>query len=194
MKSIFAFYQSIPGVRQEVEMSISNVWKATWTKHGWNPLMLNRSHASSCTHYHRVMAKLLRSPIGGSPLISHARIVRWCALYGAGGGWMSDYDLINLGVTPEHADHFEALGSLHINDDGPARLFFATRTMADSVIRRFLNEELVANGILLPEAEILGHKSLIAPLLALTFHPSHRGTPKLTQVENVLNPPGLDEK
>jgi len=194
MKSIFAFYQSVPAIRQEIEMSLANVWKATWTKHGWNPLMLNRSHAQNCTHYHRIMAKLLRSSIGGSPHLCHARIVRWCALHGAGGGWMSDYDLINLGFTPNDSDNYESMGSLHVNDDGPARLFFATKGMADSVLRRFLNEELVINGMLRPEAHILQHTSVLHSALAKTFHPTHGGTAKLTQIENALNPPEIDEE
>jgi len=92
MKTIHGYYESIPTVRQEEEFSCANFWKSSWTTHGWTPVMLNKTHAAASPLMRLLMVKCVRDSV---PQVVASRFTRWCALHAVGGGWMSDYDLLN---------------------------------------------------------------------------------------------------
>jgi hypothetical protein len=175
---VYAFYQSIPTADQPEEFACANWWKTSWAANGWDPVMLNRSHAQGSTLYNKMQQKLARSGIGQQWLQStiawfHARFSRWCALHAAGGGWMSDYDVLNIGLTPEMAKQ-HAEKTLLINS-GPAYLFYATKDHCANAIKKFLIEDLIEDGNVRFEFDILNAEPDTGTLFEHVIHVHSRG-------------------
>jgi len=198
MKKIYAYYESIPLSCQQEEFGCANYWKHSWTANGWEPVMLNRSHAQGSPLYLKMQAKLVKQALGISmdlrnqtPWIT-ARFVRWCALHAAGGGWMSDYDVANLGFTPEQADVHENYATIQINDDAPAYVFYATQDHCANAIKKFIQDDLIDGSKVLNEAQILGLKSGLHECLLLLHHAKSSGAEKRSDVMKSLTTP--DEK
>jgi hypothetical protein len=99
-----------------------------------------------------------------------ARFIRWCALYAAGGGWMTDYDVVNKKFTPETAKAYESHGTIHINGDEPAYIFYATKEHCANAIKKFVQEPLVEGNKVVDESEILGVESSLMSILELIHH------------------------
>jgi hypothetical protein len=157
---IYAYYQSISTGDQSEEFACANWWKTSWTANGWEPVMLNRSHAQGSPLYNKVQARIAQE-IRENPELTafapwlNARFTRWCALHAARGGWMADYDVLNLGLAPEAAK-MAAEGNTVLLNEGPAYLFYVTGDWCASAIRRFSGEELIRDGKIRSEADILG--------------------------------------
>lgn len=158
MKTIYAFYQSLALIDQTQEFAKANLWKESWTRAGWNPVMLNSSHAQISPLRIKLMTKLNQA----FPLIEaheykdliQMRYSRLCALHAAGGGWISDYDVLNLGFTPQIAEDLEK-NSIVIAGS-PAFLMWISKEIVGAAINKFLNSELVQNGKMLNEQEVFG--------------------------------------
>lgn len=159
--NIYAYYQSIPGSNQAEEFQAANHWKASWEKAGWNPVMLNRSHAQGSSLYNKLQQKLASTFHHDQRLVArsawhHARFTRWCALHAAGGGWMSDYDVLNIGLDPIAARNaVQDAGKTLFTNEGPAFLVYATGEHCAAAIRKMLSEDLVEDGVLRPEHDII---------------------------------------
>lgn len=153
MKTIHAYYESIPTIRQEEEFSCSNFWKGSWEKSGWNTLMLNKTHSSASPLFRMLMAKLVKESV--HPRIA-CRFTRWCALHAAGGGWMSDYDVLNKGFTPKMASEIEALHQLQLVAGAGSYIFYATKEKAEEVIRKFIDNPVSVDGWPKFESDICG--------------------------------------
>jgi len=134
MKQIFAYYESIPGSNQGDEFVCANHWKASWEANGWTCTMLNKSHATISPLLTKLMWHLIQMNIKGARA---ARYVRWCALHAAGGGWMSDYDVANLGFSKNEAEAMEKDGP-HLIVGEPCYLFYASKDHLGYMIKKFL--------------------------------------------------------
>ena len=167
MKTIYSYYQSFPNADQKEDFACSNIWKGSWERHGWNTVMLNKSHAATNRLYPRLMQKLIKSNLHDQEC---ARYIRWCALYAIGGGWMCDYDIANLGFSPEDADKVEKQCDLSIVKDENSYLFYATKGQAEEVIRTFTDRD-IKNGLNHKlESEILPHAGDLKEILSKVFH------------------------
>lgn len=119
--------------------------------------MLNRSHAQVSLKYNKLLQKLV-GELRHSQDLRHrfdwivARFVRWAALHASGGGWMSDYDVLNAGFTPEAAR--KHTGTISISD-GPAFLFYVTPEHAMNVINKFIAEDLADGKNIKNECSVL---------------------------------------
>jgi hypothetical protein len=158
MKTIYAFYQSLALIDQTQEFAKANLWKESWTRAGWKPVMLNSSHAQISPLRTKLMTKLNQA----FPFIEaheykdliQMRYSRLCALHAAGGGWISDYDVLNFGFTPKIAEDLEK-NSIVIAGS-PAVLMWISIEIVGAAINKFLNSELVQNGKMLNEQEVFG--------------------------------------
>lgn len=81
-----------------------------------------------------------------------ARFIRWCALHASGGGWMSDYDVLNIGFTPEAAN----INKTVVLSSKKPHLFYTSPEYAQYVINKFLSEDLVNENGIRSESDILG--------------------------------------
>jgi len=198
MKKIYAYYESIPLAHQPEEFGCANYWKHSWTENGWEPVMLNRSHAQGSPLYLKLQQKLVKQALGISMDLRNqiqwitARFARWCALHAAGGGWMSDYDVANLGFTTEQAEAYENDATIQINDDAPAYVFYATQDHCANAIKKFIQDDLIDGSKVFNEAQILGLKSGLHECLPLLHHAKSSGEVKRSDVMKSLTTP--DEK
>jgi hypothetical protein len=168
MKTIHAYYESVPMIRQEEEFSCANFWKTSWERRGWKTLMLNKTHAAASPLMRMLMQRYVNDAV---PQLFCSRFTRWCALHAAGGGWMSDYDLLNLGFTPDEAVEIEVLHPLQLVAGKRSYIFYATKEKTEEVIRKFIDGPLIVGGLPRPESEIVGHKKdFLSPMLTKLFH------------------------
>jgi len=199
MKKIYAYYQSIPLSNQQEEFSCANYWKHSWTANGWEPVMLNRSHAQGSPLYLKLQAKLVKQALGISMDLRNqvdwitARFVRWCALHAAGGGWMSDYDVANLGFTPEKAEEYEKSATIKINSFAPAYVFYASQDHCANAIKKFISEDLIEGSDVLQEARILNINSDLYHFLPSLHHAKSSESEKRSDIMASLTTP-QDEK
>jgi hypothetical protein len=179
---IYSYYESIQTLPQAEQFARANYWKTSWEKNGWDCVMLNRSHAQASNAYQKFMAKIMKMsfdlPMDYQHVFPHiiARYSRWSALHAAGGGWMSDYDVVNIDFTPHDAGKFES--TLNIVSGEPCYLFFATREHCASVISKFIQEDFFVDNKLRFESEILGVESKLSDMLKQVRHIEKSDKPK----------------
>ena len=199
MKKIYAYYESISLTDQAEEFNCANYWKHSWTANGWNPEMMNRTHSQASPLYIKLQAKLVKQASEMPMELRNkvqwitARFSRWCALHAAGGGWMSDYDVANLGFNPDQAAEYEKEATLQINEVVPAYVFYATQDHCANAIKKFINDDLIEGESVLAEAHILGVRSELYPILPLLHHAKSTGEEKRSDVMKSLTTPP-DEK
>ena len=173
---IYSYYESIPTRRQEEEFGRANAWKESWEKHGWEPIMLNNSHAKGSPLFQKLVAKTLRV----APELSAAdqnnfqktiiRFVKWCALHAAGGGWMSEYDVVNSGFTKSDAENFEKK-SLVLFGDKKLFLFYVNEDMCRSCISTFISDDINIGPEIKTEFDILNCINSFAQVDGKLIHP-----------------------
>lgn len=138
--------------------------------------MLNRSHAQGSPLYNKLQQRLMQSSMGLSPKLATrfdwivARFIRWCALHAAGGGWMSDYDVVNKGFTPDMADIYEKDNTLYINTNDSAYIFYATKEHCSNAIKKFIQEPIIDEDKVLQEESILGVNSVLHDVMSFIYH------------------------
>lgn len=174
-KNIYAYYESIARTNQGEEFECANWWKTSWTARGWNPVMLNKSHAQASNLYGKLQQKLVQMMYGApSNLVSQmnwitARYTRWCALHAAGGGWMSDYDVLNIELSPAKATELLSGSTLAVNK-GKAFLIYATKEHAESAIKKFMSSDLIVDQKLVSEAITLGVRDTLPEIVKMVKH------------------------
>jgi hypothetical protein len=158
MKNIYAYYESIQAKDQALEFSKANLWKDSWTRAGWNPVMLNSSHSQISPQRIKITKKLLQTyPLmdkekNESQEMIQVRFNRICALHAAGGGWISDYDVLNYGFTPSIATAYE--GNSFVITGNPACVMFISKEICSAAMTKIWNEELITDdGLMRYEAD-----------------------------------------
>lgn len=81
---------------------------------------------------------------------------------------MSDYDVLNLDLSPAEAK--KKMDKTFLINEGSAYLFYATKEHCGNVIKKFMSEDLIENGKIRSEAEILGAESELGTLLERIVH------------------------
>jgi hypothetical protein len=171
---IYAFYQSVPNAVQADEFGCANWWKTSWEHSGWSTVMLNKSHAQGSSMYNKLQQKLAAAMNASQALTArsgwfHSRFTRWCALHAAGGGWMSDYDVLNIALTPLEAKKQIGDKTLVVNE-GPAYLFYASAEHCTAALKKMLSEDLTENGVMRNEIDILGASVMPESITQLVKH------------------------
>lgn len=158
---IYAYYQSIATADQSEEFGCANLWKQSWEQHGWSPILLNRSHAQASMLYSKLQKKLISEfrqiPQELSSRIDwiSARFVRWCALHAAGGGWLSDYDVINKGFKPEIAEDYQKTEKIYLDPTEQAHLIYVSADHIENCIKKIIHDPMFFKNVLIFEGLIL---------------------------------------
>lgn len=82
---VFGFYDGSPDADPR-QSGLIRIWDKSWTEHGWTTRLLTAQHAEKCVLW---TPKRKREDY---PLL---------ALHRIGGGWLSPFELINLGFTTD---------------------------------------------------------------------------------------------
>jgi hypothetical protein len=203
-KKIYAYYKPILQIDQDEQFAQANVWKVSWERAGWECVMLNPSHAAMAPQSAILQGKIAaisRNTPGLGDEIGiklQAKFARWGALFGVGGGWMSDYDVVNLGFTPAMAEEIEKEADIAMNTLSPAWIFFASHREAYEACKDFVERPLFK--VETPsepetEAEILGIDKNYFEGIATLAHV--RGTKKSVEMRRIFNEyinPGVVEE
>ena len=189
MKTVFAYYQSILNSNQEEQFLRANYWKHSWEKAGWRTGMLNRSHAQASPYMSKILRKIAAT-LSGSSLqhgpskdILTARIIRWVALHAAKGGWLSHYDVVNTGFTPDAAEEIEKNAQIQMSCP-KAYLVYVSQPVAAQAIEIILSEPIVNGDLPIEEPDILG---ITTGLESLNLPIIHVQETDLTKSENMKN-------
>jgi len=92
------------------------VWRQYWISRGWQPRVLTLADARRHPRYAALHSQFLRLPLGPSPDYDLACYLRYVAMAAIGGGWMCDWDVLPLHLTPiglPHAGRFTLYDSAH---------------------------------------------------------------------------------
>ena len=89
---------------------------------------------------------------------------------------MSDYDVLNLRLTPEMAKR--GMEKTLLINNGPAYLFYASKDHCANAIKKFLMEDLVEDGKIRFEIDILGAEPEFGTLIEHVCHVHSRGSRK----------------
>lgn len=137
--------------------------------------MLNNSHAKCSPLFQKLVGKILRiSPdlkleIQNNLQATIIRFVRWCALHAAGGGWMSEYDLINSGFTENDAENLTKKTLVLIGGE-KSYLMYATQDMCRTSIASFISEEIIFEKKIRSEFDILNCSNSLADVVQKLVH------------------------
>jgi hypothetical protein len=107
--NIYTYYDIVPQMLEDSQLELIEIWKESWIKNGWNPIVLNSSYLR-CTE--NEIEYLNNLPSVNPKAYEMACFLRWNSMISVGGGWMCDYDVINCGFTPEDSKNYESLSIL----------------------------------------------------------------------------------
>ena len=121
---VFTYYDtSIP--KPEPQGELLTFWSSSWRKAGWSPRILLPGHTVKHPQY--------------EALKQHSPGWRkWLALALQGGGWMSEYDVINYGFTSQDRRRMD--GVILVDVDHVPCVVRATMTGSDKIISAAIAE------------------------------------------------------
>jgi hypothetical protein len=105
--NVFTFYSPLPlnkrgvqgtGMSHSDDDQLLRTWETEWRNAGWNPIVLNLTHAQQNVRYDEVVRALeyLPSRSKSGKQYNTLCFLRWLAMAHIGGGWMVDYDTFPL--------------------------------------------------------------------------------------------------
>jgi len=97
---VFTYYVPIAGKPEDDELALIDVWKKSWSRCGWEPVVLDQSHLPDDPEARRLLRAFRKQPTRLRPGMAYASFARWLAVAEQGGGFMCDYDVINYSFTP----------------------------------------------------------------------------------------------
>lgn len=101
MNNVFTYYQPLDIRHSGEQAEMIRHWKRSWAKQGWNPRVLGIEDARRHPMFDEFDARVRKLPTVNSVDYEVACYHRWLAVAAAGGGFMSDYDVVNYGFKPK---------------------------------------------------------------------------------------------
>ena len=97
---VYTYFEPVPELPQDDELSLIDVWKASWSAQGWQPIVLSPMTIAD-DGYYAYYDKLFTYPNVNAKKYEMACMLRWWWLRRVGGGLMVDYDVMNHGFKPD---------------------------------------------------------------------------------------------
>jgi len=133
MTPIYTYYDdSVSATQAENQREILDLWQRSWASRGWSPTVLGPEDAKPHPFYSTVTEHVKVEHKGPNPLIYElACFHRWLALARRGGGFSSDYDVMNYGLwpIPPRKRRFEVLAG-HRNNGCPCFVYASVAGLA----------------------------------------------------------------
>lgn len=95
-RTIHCYYEPTQDIDETEQRKLIDIWKTEWTAHGWNPVVLNESDAAKHPLCNRARIIFNSFPTINPKGYDMGCWLRYMAVSAAGGGWMSDYDVLPL--------------------------------------------------------------------------------------------------
>lgn len=97
---VFTFYSPVEGKREREERELIALWKRSWEARGWQPVVLGYESLVFTDEVNAMIEKFKRLPSINRLNLDYWCYLRWVAVAQQGGGFMSDYDVINYSFEP----------------------------------------------------------------------------------------------
>ncbi len=99
--NVYAFYETIdePWVNQEDQKKLIELWKISWSKYGWNPIILGLNDAKKHYLYDVYYKKIESLPTINDKKYEMLCFLRWLS-FAEYGGWISAVSVMNYGFSP----------------------------------------------------------------------------------------------
>ena len=98
---IYTYFDDIPQWTHEDRLENARQlqeWRRAWEKAGWEPRVISLRDIDR--EKYDVDSAIQSIPLGSNKEYDRACYLRYFAMASVGGGWMSDYDLIPIGLKP----------------------------------------------------------------------------------------------
>lgn len=95
---IYTYFDATPGMSDQAPLIA--LWERSWRAYGWEPQILFPRIAEQHPLFKEFHARVNTYPTVNNRAYENACYHRWLALAQVGGGWMSDYDVMNFGMRP----------------------------------------------------------------------------------------------
>jgi hypothetical protein len=89
---IYTYHEYVPEIPHGD--GLLDLWKSSWEKAGWEPVVLGREDAEKHPNYEEYLKCYRALPSVNPAGYELACYLRWLAVAAVGGGWMSDADVI----------------------------------------------------------------------------------------------------
>jgi hypothetical protein len=99
--NVYTYYMPVLHLwSEESQRRLIEVWRRSWAKQGWNPIVLSEGDAAQHPRYAEFKKKFWELPTEYGHDYEGACFMRWVATANCGGGMMTDYDVINYNFAP----------------------------------------------------------------------------------------------
>lgn len=110
MRDVFTYFMPVPGLcSEESQHKLIDVWRRSWRKAGWNPVVLDESTPRRHPRYDFYKSRYWALPTEYGHDYCGACFFRWLAMAVVGGGMLTDYDVINYGFESRDPDRREMI-------------------------------------------------------------------------------------
>lgn len=102
--NVYTYYRPTPDCPRyvpESQLALIELWKRSWKNRGWNPIVLGDDDAKKHPEFDRFFEKVSQLPVHRWSTWRAAGLLQWVAVAAAGGGMVTDYDVLNYGFFPE---------------------------------------------------------------------------------------------
>lgn len=100
MNKVYTYFSEVDYQHVADQWSMISHWKQSWAKRGWSPHVLGIEDARKHPMFSEFEERVLQLPTVNTVQYETACYFRWLAVAAAGGGFMSDYDVVNYGFIP----------------------------------------------------------------------------------------------
>lgn len=103
---VFTYFEPVPQLWEpSTQLRLIEIWKRSWAKHGWTPVVLNEESARRHPRYAEFKKKFWELPTEYGHDYEGACFMRYAAtaIQKQPMSMLTDYDVLNYGFTPEHA-------------------------------------------------------------------------------------------
>ena len=96
---VYTYYSNVGSMNAFEQARMIALWKASWSRHGWEPIVLTPADARANPMHDQLVAKFATFPTVNNKEYEMACWLRWIAMAMVG-GTMTDYDVLAFGFTP----------------------------------------------------------------------------------------------
>lgn len=99
---VYTYFEPVPEIDEDEQRKQIAAWAYSWRRYGWEPTVLGRKECDGDDPERAAQAEtLIRSrPSANAAQYTVNTSMRWLAFQAVGGGLQTDYDVVNVGLTP----------------------------------------------------------------------------------------------
>ena len=103
MNTVYTYYEPVEGLEKDDHQKMITHWRRSWAKQGWNPVVIGKKEAEKHPFFEEYSQRILNLPTVNPKDYEVSCFYRWLAVACLGGGFLSDYDVVNYGFKPRTA-------------------------------------------------------------------------------------------